>query len=193
MLCITGAVALACSKDKPAQSAYESQRPVDEAPLTPASSDRTDHARTDHAGMDHSGMDRSDATSSSPSESGRTTVSPDTSSTPDTIPPRGSDNSSATAPDNTARNERDRSGNAVTPMDQGNGQSDLDITQKIRQAVMGNSSLSFTAKNVKIVTQSGKVTLRGTVPTYEERLAVEEAARSVAGKNNVQSEIEVKK
>jgi hypothetical protein len=194
LLCMTGAVALACSKDKPAESAYdETVRPVDEAPLTPASSDAYDHSKMHEATPDPAG----------PNDTGRATVAPDRSTAPDTIPPRDADDSlddssrstspKTTAPDNTARNARDRDGTSVTPVDQGNSQSDLDITQKIRQAVMKNSSLSFTAKNVKIITRDGKVALRGTVPTYEERLAIEEAARSVAGAGNVESEIEVKK
>jgi hyperosmotically inducible protein len=193
LLCATGVVALACAKDRPAESAYdETPRPVDEAPLTPASSD----------GNANSSMDESSPNRAGTNDNGRATVAPDQRTAPDTIPPRDAndslDNSARSsspkaAADNTARNERDRDGTSVTPIDQGNNQSDLDITQKIRQAVMGNSSLSFTAKNVKIITRGGKVTLRGTVPSYEERLAIEGAARNVAGKENVESEIEVKK
>jgi hypothetical protein len=193
LLCITGAAAVACSKDKPAQSAYDTtevtERPAYEEPLTPASSDALDQSNMHDPGLD-----------SSP---GTTSVAPDRSEAPDTIPPGDAVNdggdsmrsgsSRATAPDNTARNERDRSSSATTPMDQGQSQSDLDITQKIRQAVMKDSSLSFTSKNVKIITRDGKVTLRGTVPTYEERLAIENAARNVAGQTHVTSELEVKK
>jgi hypothetical protein len=96
------------------------------------------------------------------------------------------------APDNTKVNQRDKSDTALTPMDQHNNQADLDITQKIRQAVMADGSLSFTAKNVKIITQNGKVTLRGPVNTAEERSAIEAAARKVAGAQ-VDNQIEVKK
>jgi hyperosmotically inducible periplasmic protein len=199
LLCITGAAALACSKDRPAQSAYDTtERPTDEAPLTPASSDARDDDDRDHSS--HSSTDRTTS-----GTSGSTTVARDRSSAPDTIPSRdendGGDStrsernrdSSRSEPDNTGRNERDRNDNAVTPMDQSNSQSDLDITQRIRQAVMKDDSLSFTAKNVKIITNGGKVVLRGTVKSYEERLAIESAAKNVAGQANVQSELEVKK
>jgi len=37
-------------------------------------------------------------------------------------------------------------------MDQGGSESDRKTTQQIRQAVVKDSSLSFTAKNVKIIT-----------------------------------------
>jgi hyperosmotically inducible periplasmic protein len=203
LLCITGTCALACSKDKPAQSAYDTtERPTDEVPLTPASSDSMGDQTVDHSS--HSGHTMPDRTTSD--RSGSTTVAPDRSSAADTIPPRedkdGGDSMRSTAPnsgssrndaDNTARNERDRSDTAVTPIDQGNSKSDLDITQRIRQAVMKDDSLSFDAKNVKIITRDGKVVLRGTVKSYEERLAIESAAKNVAGQANVQSELEVKK
>jgi hyperosmotically inducible periplasmic protein len=97
------------------------------------------------------------------------------------------------APDNTKENERDRSAAAVTPTDQRENETDLKITQHIRQAVMADGSLSFTAKNVKIITAGGKVTLRGPVKTDAERSAIESAARKVAGVTQVDNQIEVKK
>jgi hyperosmotically inducible protein len=97
------------------------------------------------------------------------------------------------APDNTKVNKRDANSAALTPMDQKENQTDLKITQQIRQAVMADSSLSFTAKNVKIITQNGKVTLRGPVKTEQERGAIEAAARKVAGATQVDNQLEVKK
>jgi hyperosmotically inducible protein len=98
-----------------------------------------------------------------------------------------------TQPDNTKVNERDRSSSADTPMDQGNGESDLKLTQSIRQAVMADKTLSFTAKNVKIITKDGKITLRGPVKTAEERAAIEADARKAAGGAPIDNQIEVKK
>jgi hypothetical protein len=97
------------------------------------------------------------------------------------------------APDNTKVNERDRSSAAVTPLDQRENATDLDITQQIRKAVMADDTLSFTAKNVKIITAGGKVTLRGPVKTDAERNAIDAAARKVAGVTQVDNQIEVKK
>ena len=96
-------------------------------------------------------------------------------------------------PDNTKVNERDRNAATPTPGDQQENESDLKITQHVRQAVMADGSLSFTAKNVKIITQNGTVTLRGPVKTAEERAAIEAAARKVAGVTRVDNQIEVKK
>lgn len=95
-------------------------------------------------------------------------------------------------PDNTKVNERDTNTAALTPVDQGNNATDLKITQQIRQAVMGDGALSFTAKNVKIITQNGKVTLRGPVKSEDERSRIEAAARKVAGAA-VDNQLEVKK
>ena len=58
---------------------------------------------------------------------------------------------------------------------------------------MKDGSLSFTAKNVKIITINGKVTLRGPVKTDQERAAIEAAAKQVAGATQVDNQIEVKK
>ena len=68
------------------------------------------------------------------------------------------------APDNTGRNVRDR-GATLTSGDQSESKADLTTTQKIRQAVMADKSLSMTAHNVKIITVDGVVTLRGPVKT----------------------------
>jgi len=100
---------------------------------------------------------------------------------------------SNTQPDNTAVNERDRKSQTPTPLDQGNNKQDLDITQQIRKSVMADKTLSFTAKNIKIITTGGKVTLRGPVNTAEERNAIDAAARKVVGSSNVDNQIEIKK
>jgi osmotically-inducible protein OsmY len=94
-------------------------------------------------------------------------------------------------PDNTKVNQRDTKSSALTPLDQGEGQADLDITKRIRQAVVGDGSLSFTAKNVKIITRAGKVTLRGPVNTVGERTTILAAAQKVAGASNVDNQLEV--
>jgi osmotically-inducible protein OsmY len=103
-----------------------------------------------------------------------------------------SDEDTAEAPDNTAVNERDRDNRTLTPGDQSNSERDLEITQRIRETVVDDDSLSFTAKNVKIITVDGHVTLRGPVKNEQERRAIEQAAVAVAGKEQVVSELEVR-
>jgi osmotically-inducible protein OsmY len=71
----------------------------------------------------------------------------------------------ATQPDNTVRNVRDRNNNTLTPLDQGNSKADLQITSQIRKQIIASKTMSVNAKNVKIITENGRVTLRGPVKT----------------------------
>jgi len=97
-----------------------------------------------------------------------------------------------TKPDNTAVNERDRSGETQTSGDQSNSSADLKITQTIRQALMKDSELSTTAKNVKIITNNGQVTLRGPVKTAQEKAKIDQLAKSAAGGAKIDDQLEVK-
>lgn len=94
--------------------------------------------------------------------------------------------------DNSKKNERDRSGETKTPVDQSNSPEDLKITQAIRKAVVKDDSLTMTAKNVKIITADGMVTLRGPVNTAEEKTKIEALAKSAAGSAKVENQLEVK-
>lgn len=94
--------------------------------------------------------------------------------------------------DNTKQNERDTTSENKTSGDQSNSPEDLKITQAIRQGVVKDESLSMTAKNVKIITDGGMVTLRGPVNTTEEKMKIESLAKSVAGNSKVENQLEVK-
>ncbi len=93
-------------------------------------------------------------------------------------------------PDNSAVNESERKG-ASTAMDQGNGELDIKLTQSIRKALMADDTLSFTAKNAKIITNEGHVTLRGPVKTAAEKEAIYKKAVSAAGRGRVTNELEI--
>jgi osmotically-inducible protein OsmY len=95
-------------------------------------------------------------------------------------------------PDNTATNERDRSGEAQTSGDQSNSSADLKTTQAIRQALMKDGELSMTAKNIKIVTSNGQVTLRGPVKTVQEKSKIDQLAKSAASGAKIENQLEVK-
>lgn len=96
------------------------------------------------------------------------------------------------AADNTAKNERDRSGDTKTSGDQSNSPEDIKITAAIRRAVIADKSLTMTATNVKIITANGKVTLRGPVNTAAEKARIGELAKTNAGKATVENQLEVK-
>ena len=95
-------------------------------------------------------------------------------------------------PDNTATNERDRSGETQTSGDQSNSSADLKITQNIRRALMKERELSTMAKNIKVVTANGQVTLRGPIKTTQEKAKVDQIARSAAGGAQIDDQLEVK-
>jgi osmotically-inducible protein OsmY len=97
-----------------------------------------------------------------------------------------------TAADDTALNQRDRSGETETSGDQSNDPEDVKLTAAIRRAVVGDKSLSMTAKNVKIIAAEGMVTLRGPVNTAEEKAAVAKLAQSAAGNAKIDNQLEVK-
>lgn len=102
------------------------------------------------------------------------------------------DASAANVPaDNTGRNERDRHDAAVTPMDQSNDPADVELTQKIRKAVVADDALSMNAHNVKIVSANGVVTLRGPVDSMDEKSKIEATAVRIAGVKNVRNQLEV--
>ena len=97
-----------------------------------------------------------------------------------------------TKPDNTATNERDRSGETKTSGDQSNSSADLKTTQAIRQALMKDSELSMTAKNIKVITVNGHVTLRGPVKTAQEKAKIDQLAKSAAGDAKIDNQLDVK-
>lgn len=68
---------------------------------------------------------------------------------------------------------------------------DRAITQKIRKAIHEDTALSTYAHNVKIITQDGKVTLRGPVRSLDEKSNIEAKAEAVAGPGNVISQLEI--
>jgi hyperosmotically inducible periplasmic protein len=94
--------------------------------------------------------------------------------------------------DNSDKNERDRDHKTLTPGDQSETAEDRKLTQAIRQAVMKDKSLTMTAKNVKIITAQGKVTLRGPVNSAEEKTKIDDLAKAASGQVPVDNQLEVK-
>ena len=82
----------------------------------------------------------------------------------------------APATDNTKTNKRDRNTAEPTADRAKDNVNDRDIMQKIRKAIVDDKSLSTYAHNVKIVSQHGKVTLKGPVRSAEEKKTVEDKA-----------------
>jgi hyperosmotically inducible periplasmic protein len=195
LVCTVGAVA--CGGEK---------RPAESPPGTSITTETT---TTSAAEERRTPSTMTTSTPSTPPSTMDTTPLPQTSTTPTPAP---ADTTRQTSPDvtgtapatsnpgsadrtkdatNTGINDRDRQG-ALTPMDQGGGK-DRDITAAIRRAVVSDNSLSLGARNVKIITVAGKVTLRGPVKSEAEKATIEAKAKAAAGVTEVDNQLEVKK
>jgi hyperosmotically inducible periplasmic protein len=106
--------------------------------------------------------------------------------------PRDPASSDSTEADNTKRNSSEENKNTDTAEKQSNSKDDLALTQKVRQAVMKDGSLSMNAKNVKIIAQDGKITLKGPVDSQQEKDTIGTEAGEIAGKDKVDNQLEVK-
>lgn len=96
-------------------------------------------------------------------------------------------------PDNTDVNVRDRRGETLTTSgDEAERAADRTLTQRIRQAIVADESLSTTAKNVKVMMINGVVTLRGPVNSLQEKGSIAATAQHIAGTNNVDNQLEIK-
>lgn len=94
-------------------------------------------------------------------------------------------------PTNTEINKRDRNNQTLTPMDQSGSKADREITQGIRQSIM-KQELSMNAKNIKVITRNGEVTLRGPVDSQSEVEQIVQMAKAVPGVKTLKNELEVK-
>lgn len=93
--------------------------------------------------------------------------------------------------DNSAQNARDAAGNEVTPLDQSNAESDVEMTRSIRKMLVDDDTLGTNAQNVKVITVDGKVTLRGPVANANEQARIVAIANQAAGPDRVVNELEV--
>jgi hyperosmotically inducible protein len=98
---------------------------------------------------------------------------------------------SAQEPDNSKKNERDKADATLTAGNQSNDKKDLQLLRNIRRDITKSDTFSTYAKNVKIVTQNGRVTLRGPVKSEEEKTAIETIAKKYAGDGAVDNQLEI--
>ena len=96
-------------------------------------------------------------------------------------------------PDNSKVNTRDKSKGAQTADQQKENAADRELTRSIRRSLMDDKDLSSYAHNVKIISQGGKVTLKGPVRSEDEKRVVEAKATEVAGEGHVTNQMSVAK
>lgn len=105
---------------------------------------------------------------------------------------RGVDKTQATPPPGANSKVVDPSlDNARSAINQGNSYTDLDMSQRLRQDLLNDQSISRQGQNITIQTQDGKMTLDGKVSTEAERQAILNRARAMSGNNNVTDHMQV--
>jgi hyperosmotically inducible protein len=82
------------------------------------------------------------------------------------------------APDNTAKNKRDKDNNTMTADKAGNSKSDVEIAREIRKGIMADKGLSVNAQNVKVIVKHGALTLRGPVDNQAEKDSILNIAKT---------------
>ena len=65
------------------------------------------------------------------------------------------------------------------------------VLQVALRALMKDDELSITAKNIKVITANGHVTLRGPVRTAQEKAKIGQLAKSAAGGAQIDDQLEV--
>ncbi|MDB5038899.1 MAG: hypothetical protein JWQ35_2427 [Bacteriovoracaceae bacterium] len=78
-----------------------------------------------------------------------------------------------------------------TVEERGMGDQDIDLISKIKRSIKGDPHLSAIAKNIKVTSKNGKVTLSGKVASKSERAAIEKKALSIAGVGHLINKISV--
>lgn len=93
--------------------------------------------------------------------------------------------------DNSKINQRDQQSYEYTADQQGRSKEDTQITREIRRALVREKSLSTYAKNVKIITVGGEVTLKGPVKSVAEQNLILQKAQAVVGVTHVYNQTDI--
>ncbi len=94
-------------------------------------------------------------------------------------------------PDNSQKNDRDKYLHEYTAQEQGKSKEDNDLTRRIRLEIVKDKNLSIYAKNIKVITMNGQVTLKGPVRSSEEVRTIMLKAQTIAGTSSVLNQMEI--
>jgi osmotically-inducible protein OsmY len=94
--------------------------------------------------------------------------------------------------DNSGRNARDQNVATNTADDQRMGGNESEIVGDIRREIVANDDMSSFAKNVKIIIEDDKVTLRGPVDSISEKQWIERTTVENARNLQVDNQLEVR-
>lgn len=96
-----------------------------------------------------------------------------------------------TKQDNSKVNKRDKMVSEKTADQQKGNARDIQLTTRIRREILKEKNLSTYARNIKIITINGKVTLKGPVRSATDENTILIHARAAAGTPNVVNEIAI--
>lgn len=72
----------------------------------------------------------------------------------------------------------------------GKSEEDIDLSQRIRSGITSVDAMSEQARNVRVISQDGVVTLRGPVESEQEKATIETLARN-AGATRIDNQLEI--
>ena len=93
---------------------------------------------------------------------------------------------------NTRQNLQDGTADAYTPLAQGTGFADRNMTRRIHAAMRADARLSQNAQNVEVGTLNSRITLRGRVNTEEGKRLISEIAATAGRPENVSNLLDVR-
>lgn len=94
--------------------------------------------------------------------------------------------------DSTGQKLGARDASAPTPLDQESRSTDTSTTARVLRAIITAQGLSVNARNIRVITLNGRLTLSGVVDSANEKLRLGEIANSVVRTENVDNQLEVK-
>ena len=86
---------------------------------------------------------------------------------------------------------RDRAANGLTLFSQSSAASDVDLTRRIRRALVQDKYLSTSANNITIIAKDGSVTLRAPVRMQHEQTIMARNDRQVAGADRADDQLDI--
>jgi hypothetical protein len=144
---------------------------------------REPKAQTDTEGDRDSGFKSNQARRTAPKHS-------PTDSPPEKSPQQKQGEQTAAVPSKQSGVDPRKQADSVTPLDQSGSETDVAITQRIRQALL-REDLSFAAKNVLVITEADHVVLKGQVRSPSEAERIKGIAGTITTKR-IEDVLEVK-
>jgi osmotically-inducible protein OsmY len=165
-LVVAGLLLSSCAKEKKRITAEPSQ-PTDQRRTVPSTSTPPQSAKKPPVSPAQEPRDQKETARDNRTQSNEARVKPDSPTSKPLAEHKRAEQKAADAK---------KQAESVTPLDQSESEANVDVTQRIRQALL-REDLSFAAKNVLVITQGDHVVLKGQVRSASEA----ERIKGIAG------------